>query len=180
MSRLLVLHVRDVRDFATPADLHEHDEALCSMVEQEGGEAAGLELVLLSLDDVFEDSEAVECTAEHSSGPRFLARATAPHEAPLQALLSRLAPLTTPRAQAASARTRAQELRAIFIKRLLDAEARKRGAAALLLGESATRMAAKTVGSLVGGAGYKAPVELGTASWVKGEQIYFMPSRHRS
>lgn len=125
--------------------------------------------VPLSLDSVY-DEGSVDCTLE-PHGARILA--DAPHARAaddLSALLHALYPDTTPRTGVAAARTRADDLRALFLHRVLRTAAAERQCAALLYGHSAPRTAALLLENLAKGAGHKLPIESAPSQWWAGER----------
>lgn len=128
--------------------------------------------VPLRLDSVY-DRGGVACTLEPRGGPRWLAEqptSCADTPAALHTLLDAVHPASTPRTGVAAARTRAEDVRALFVHRVLLDAARERGCAALLYGHSAARTAALLLEGLAKGAGHKLPIESAPSQWWAGER----------
>lgn len=163
---ITAIDVLYVDDSAVIKAAQDRTEEVRRMVDDEGGSSAGLHLVPLRLEQVFEQSKAVPCTAGFKQ-PRRLAtepvEATA-HES-LLALFSAIRPDKVPRTALANARSRAEDMHRLLIMHILRREAVRRGASSLLTGENATRRAVRMIEGLGRGQGHKMPMEEAPVRW---------------
>ncbi|ETS60836.1 hypothetical protein PaG_04750 [Moesziomyces aphidis] len=155
-----------------PGDAQDRTESMRSIVEQEG--CPDLHFVPLKIEDIYRQSDS-EGSAEGipwktlDSDAQLLSRASAPVSDPRQAikaLFSALHPSTLPRTAASSARTRLEDLHRVLIQSLLRRAARQYDCAALLLGDSATRISIRLIEDLAKGAGHKLAVQGSDAAWI--------------
>lgn len=82
------------------------------------------------------------------------------------ALFDAIMPPDTPRAQRPDRRSRAEDMRRILVLHALQAAAAEHGCAALMLGDTATRLAIRLIHGLAVGAGFKLPVLTADAMWL--------------
>lgn len=169
VMRIDVLYIDDSALFP---DMEDQTEVIRSIVEEQGGEASGLNFVPLKLEDIFADqaAQAVECLL----GPAEIRRARAAGQTTSSAQSSRqllldlfasINPSSVSRASASSARTRAEDLHALLTQRLLIKKTRELGDSTLLLGDNASRTAINLLQGMSKGKGHKWPVEGATILW---------------
>ncbi|SPO32257.1 uncharacterized protein UTRI_02814 [Ustilago trichophora] len=147
-------------------------EAARRMVEEEN--CSDLHFVPLKLEDIYcaggsSDTfsgvpwKMTDVDTQHMSGSA--GAITDPTQA-LKDLFTSLHPPSTPRTAASAARTRIEDLHRLLISTLLRRTASKLDCAALLLGESATRISIRLIEDLAKGAGHKLPVQGSDAAWI--------------
>ncbi|WFC97880.1 hypothetical protein MYAM1_000601 [Malassezia yamatoensis] len=123
--------------------------------------------VPLRLDSVF-DAGSISCILEQRGGPRWLNDDRPASDDPASALLALLQvikPENTPRTAIPSAQSRVEDIRKMFMHRVLRRAAEDRGCAALLYGHSAARTAALLLEGISQGAGHKLPMESASSLW---------------
>ncbi|TKY86103.1 hypothetical protein EX895_004928 [Sporisorium graminicola] len=148
-------------------------EAARKMVEDEA--CPDLHFVGLKLEDVFRSSsidedafEGVPWKLQDVDSQHISSTASSvsdPTEA-IKDLFASLHPTNTPRTGASSARTRIEDLHRLLISALLRRTARQYDCAALLLGDTATRISIRLIEDLAKGAGHKLPVQGSDAVWI--------------
>ncbi|WFD41969.1 Cytoplasmic tRNA 2-thiolation protein 2 [Malassezia psittaci] len=129
--------------------------------------APNASFVPLRLDSVY-DTGAVSCILEQRGGPRWLnddQPASDDAASAFLALLQVIKPENTPRTAIPSAQSRVEDLRKIFMHRVLRRAAEDLGCAALLYGHSAARTAALLLEGISQGAGHKLPIESASSLW---------------
>ncbi len=170
IGKIFVFYVDD--SAVIPGDAEDRTESMRSMVEQEG--CLDLHFIPLKIEDIYRQSDS-EGSAEGSpwktldGDAQLLSRASAPVSDPRQAikaLFSALHPSTLPRTAASSARTRLEDLHRVLIQTLLCRAASQYDCAALLLGDSATRISIRLIEDLAKGAGHKLAVQGSDAAWI--------------
>lgn len=166
------IYVVYIDDSAIIPDGVDRTEAARRMVEDEG--CPDLHFVGLKLGDIFRstseesalegipwklldvDSQQLSSTASSVSDPTQA----------LKDLFASLHPANTPRTGASSARTRVEDLHRILVSALLRRTAQQYDCAALLLGDTATRVSIRLIEDLAKGAGHKLPVQGSYAAWI--------------
>ncbi|CDR99822.1 hypothetical protein, partial [Sporisorium scitamineum] len=147
-------------------------EAARTMVEDEA--CPDLHFVGLKLEDIFRSSgndnafEGVPWKLQDVDSQQISSTASSVSD-PSQAikdLFSSLYPANTPRTGASSARTRVEDLHRILISALLRRTAQQYDCAALLMGDTATRISIRLIEDLAKGAGHKLPVQGSDAAWI--------------
>lgn len=165
------IYVFYIDDSAVVPNGVDRTEQARRMVEEEG--CADLHFVGLKLHDVFraDDDGGFQGVAwrsvdvDHQQVSASISDVSDPRQA-LKDLFSSLCPVDTPRTGAASARTRIEDLHRIFISTLLRRTAKQYDCAALLLGDTATRISIRLIEDLAKGAGHKIPVQGSDAAWI--------------
>ena len=149
----------------------DHVPAVRALVAQIAPDAT---FVPLRLEDVY----GAPSEAAVSNG-MWLSRAPAPvadTRATLAALFDAVHPRDTPRTAAAAARTRAEDLYGILLRRTLHRAAAERQCAALLYAHNAAASAAQLLDAVAKGAGHKLPVSTAASQW-EGDVLVLHPLR---
>lgn len=162
IGKIYVLYIDDSSLIPDGAD---RTEEARRMVEAEG--CADLHFIALKIEDIYR-SQGVEWKtpdgdAQHISSS---VSSVADPKAAIKDLFASLHPSSTPRTGASSARTRIEDLHRILVSTLLRRTATSLSCAALLLGETATRISVRLIEDLAKGAGHKLPVQGSDAVWV--------------
>ncbi|CBQ71059.1 conserved hypothetical protein [Sporisorium reilianum SRZ2] len=147
-------------------------EAARKMVEEEA--CPDLHFVGLKLQDIFRSSsseaafEGVPWKLQDVDSQQISSTASPVSDSTqsLKDLFASLHSANTPRTGASSARTRVEDLHRILISALLRRTARQYDCAALLLGDTATRISIRLIEDLAKGAGHKLPVQGSDAAWL--------------
>ncbi|SPO25087.1 uncharacterized protein UTRI_02814_B [Ustilago trichophora] len=171
IGKIFVIFIDD--SSIIPSDEHvDRTEAARRMVEEEN--CPDLHFVPLKLEDIY----ATAASPDSFSGvpwkltdidTQLLSGSTSTITDPTQALkdlFTCLHPPSTPRTAASAARTRVEDLHRLLISTLLRRTAAQLDCAALLLGESATRISIRLIEDLAKGAGHKLPVQGSDAAWI--------------
>lgn len=174
IGKIFVFYIDDSAVIPNGEGVDRTEEAR-RMVEEEN--CPDLEFVPLKLEDVYRSTSS---SADIASGvawkladvdTQHLRSASTTVSDPTQALkdlFSSLHPSNTPRTGNASARTRIEDLHRLLVSTLLRRTAAKYNCAALLLGDSATRISIRLIEDLAKGAGHKLPVQGSDAAWIDG------------
>lgn len=168
IGKIFVLHIDDSAIIPNGVD---RTEEARKMVENEN--CPDLHFVALKLQDIYRipSSDAFEGVAWtlRDGDAQHLASATTSVSDPTQALkdlFASLHPSNTPRTAASSARTRLEDMHRLLVSTLLRRTATELDCAALLLGDSATRISIRLIEDLAKGAGHKLPVQGSDAAWI--------------
>lgn len=166
LHEIFSIDVIFVDDSAVVPNSYDRTAEARAIVEEEGGQEAGLNFVALKLEDAFENDEAAICKVGTRSS-RHLSPETSMMEkrAALEGLFESLYPAITPKTTVANARSRIEDIHRILVMHLLRREAVRRGARCLLTGETATRRAVRTIEGISRGQGHKLTVQEGPAQW---------------
>ena len=167
VGKIFVLYIDDSAIIDRGVDRTENARR---MVEEES--CADLHFVPLKIEDVFANGdgrfEGVPWRLADVDGQQLSSK-TAPVADPRQAikdLFASLHPPNTPRTGASSARTRVEDLHRILISTLLRRTAHRYDCAALLLGDTATRISIRLIEDLAKGAGHKLAIQGSDAVWI--------------
>ncbi|CAO1615901.1 unnamed protein product [Parajaminaea phylloscopi] len=166
-----------IDDSAVVPGARDQTEEVKQIVEEQGGAKAGLRLVALRLEDVFEvnggsphGAAGVTCLVGPGEARRIAAtQAQTSERSPrqlLQDLFSSIHSPATPRASQGSARTRIEDIHYILTQRLLRQAARRAGCRALLLGDTGSRGSIRLMESLSKGGAHKWPVDGAASIWI--------------
>lgn len=169
VTRIDVIYIDDSAVIPGAQDV---TDQVRQIVEHQGGRQAGLNFVPLKLQDIFADDvddvcDFVQCFVGHDDQRRLSSQKSPATDSRslLLDLFAQIYPPSTPRASIPSARSRAEDLHALLIQKLLIKTARNLGDAALLLGDSASRGAINLIESITKGRGHKWPVEGANIIW---------------
>ncbi|CAO1632124.1 unnamed protein product [Sympodiomycopsis kandeliae] len=173
VTRIDVIYIDDS---AVIAGAQDATEQVRQIVEAQGGEEAGLNFVPLKLEDVFsaeEDdgiAESVSCIVGPADARRISTQISRSDDrrSLLKSLFAQVYPPSTSRTSTASARSRAEDLHALLIQRLLLRTARSLGDGSVLLGDNASRGAISLIDGVAKGRGHKWPVEGASVMWQDG------------
>lgn len=173
VQKLVVVYIDDGLLLPGSEKKDDRAERVRAMVEDEGGEAAGLSFVSVPIEDAFEEEgEAFTRSTLLESGTveqrrRRVKVQPGKFEAGEMArrLFATLRPERTPRGAQSNARTRVEDMHELLVGHLLRREAKRRNACAIVTAENATRMAIRTVEAVAKGRGHKLPLDEANVRW---------------